>query len=135
MPQFILIGLDDGTPTSEERIREVLVTCNLIARLNRNGKIVITKSGYIEIKEEDQKEITYVDLAIRLAQFIGADPNDPRCQGHICTCPTSCDCANPPPDNWDGKNGVFNISNECPIHNATPQPSSECPQHGENWVG
>ena len=37
-----------------------------------------------------------------------------------CSCIQKCDCQNPPPDNWDGENGVWHISNECPIHNWNP---------------
>ena len=47
-----------------------------------------------------------------------------------CLCPTVCDCQNPPPDNWDGQNGPWLVSNECPVHNWYPRPNSECPLHG-----
>lgn len=47
-----------------------------------------------------------------------------------CTCPTTCDCQNPPPDNWDGKSGVYHCSMYCPIHNDDPDPDPECPIHG-----
>jgi len=51
-----------------------------------------------------------------------------------CTCPKKCDCENPPPDDWDGKNGIFHVSNECPKHNLYPEPNPECPFHGEMTV-
>lgn len=43
-----------------------------------------------------------------------------------CICTKTCDCANPPPSNWDGKSGVYHVSNECPIHNDYPQPHPDC---------
>lgn len=46
-----------------------------------------------------------------------------------CSCPKKCVCENPPPDDWDGKSGVWGISNECPVHNQNPRPNSECPIH------
>jgi hypothetical protein len=36
-----------------------------------------------------------------------------------------CDCQNPPPDDWDGKSGVFHVSNHCPIHNLYPLPPNQ----------
>jgi hypothetical protein len=48
-----------------------------------------------------------------------------------CICAKECDCENPPPDDWDGKSGVWYISNECPIHNWNPYPNRECPIHGK----
>lgn len=47
-----------------------------------------------------------------------------------CICTKACDCQNPPPTNWDGKDGVYHTSEECPIHNVYPDPSPECPIHG-----
>ena len=47
----------------------------------------------------------------------------------ICTCPQECDCQYPPPDDWDGKNGSFGVSNMCPIHNQDPYPDEDCPTH------
>lgn len=47
-----------------------------------------------------------------------------------CTCPKECDCQNPPPENWDGKSGVYHISEYCPIHNEHPRPDENCPVHG-----
>lgn len=44
----------------------------------------------------------------------------------ICICTKVCDCQNPPPDGWDGKDGVWLVSNECPIHNDFPDPNPEC---------
>lgn len=41
-----------------------------------------------------------------------------------CTCPTTCDCQNPNPEN-----GVALVSNECPIHNENPRPTPDCPVH------
>ena len=49
---------------------------------------------------------------------------------NICTCAKECDCQNPPPDDWDGKDGVWHISNECPIHNENPYHNPDCPVHG-----
>lgn len=46
-----------------------------------------------------------------------------------CICPEECDCQNPPPENWDGKNGVYGVSNECPVHNLNPRPHPDCPVH------
>ncbi len=48
-----------------------------------------------------------------------------------CLCPTKCDCQNPPPENWDGKDGIYHISESCPIHNQDPQPNPDCSVHGE----
>lgn len=50
-----------------------------------------------------------------------------------CLCPTECDCENPPPDDWDERDkseGVYHISNFCPVHNDFPWPHDECPIHG-----
>lgn len=46
----------------------------------------------------------------------------------ICTCPKECDCENPPPKK--GAEGVWHISEHCPIHNENPKPLPECPIHG-----
>jgi hypothetical protein len=46
-----------------------------------------------------------------------------------CLCPTECDCQNPPPDEWDGQNGPWHVSEECPEHNWHPRPNPECPLH------
>ena len=46
-----------------------------------------------------------------------------------CTCPQECDCQNPPPDNWDGRKGVYHVSASCPIHNFRPEPDPDCPIH------
>ena len=51
-----------------------------------------------------------------------------------CTCAKKCDCQCPPPNNWDGKNGVWLISNECPVHNQDPDPNPECPIHGSDGL-
>ncbi|MBI4709033.1 MAG: hypothetical protein HY764_02430, partial [Candidatus Portnoybacteria bacterium] len=49
-----------------------------------------------------------------------------------CTCPKECDCQNPPPDDRKaGDDGPYHISNECPVHNFYPDPSDDCPIHGE----
>lgn len=40
--------------------------------------------------------------------------------GETCTCPTECDCQQPP----------THLSNECPIHNENPYPAHDCPIHG-----
>ncbi len=47
-----------------------------------------------------------------------------------CTCPTSCDCQNPPPKGWNGENGTYHISESCPVHNENPRPDENCPIHG-----
>jgi len=47
-----------------------------------------------------------------------------------CTCPKKCNCQNPPPDDWNGKNGAFLVSEECPVHNTYPNPAWDCPIHG-----
>jgi hypothetical protein len=47
----------------------------------------------------------------------------------ICICVDFCDCENPPPDDWDGKNGVWHISEECPVHNLYPSFHPDCPAH------
>ena len=31
-----------------------------------------------------------------------------------------CDCQNPPPDGYDAEEGVYHVSNECPVHNWNP---------------
>lgn len=46
-----------------------------------------------------------------------------------CTCPTTCDCQNPPPEGWDGRSGVYHISESCPIHNDHPRPAPNCSVH------
>lgn len=51
-----------------------------------------------------------------------------------CKCWQECSCENPPPDNWDGKNGVFHVSNECPIHNLYSDPNPQCPFHGYDFA-
>ena len=43
-----------------------------------------------------------------------------------CICTKVCDCQNPPPDDWNGKNGVFRVSTECPGHNERPHPHPDC---------
>ena len=50
----------------------------------------------------------------------------------LCTCPKECDCQNPPPDDWDERNGVYHVSDNCPIHNKhpAPRPREDCPVHG-----
>jgi hypothetical protein len=83
----------------------------------------LNQEGYINIKDRygtDEKG-TYIDLAIKIAESLGVDINDPSCRGLICTCPTECDC-----QSYDA--GL--VSNECPIHNENPQPAIDCPQHG-----
>lgn len=49
----------------------------------------------------------------------------------LCTClkDGECDCLNPPPDDWDGKDGVWHISESCPVHNLYPAPDPDCPWH------
>jgi len=47
-----------------------------------------------------------------------------------CLCPQVCDCENPPPDDWDGQNGAYATSLECPVHNDFPRPNPGCPIHG-----
>lgn len=51
---------------------------------------------------------------------------------HVCKCICSqvCDCANPPPEGWEGKHGAWAVSEHCPIHNKNPKPSPDCPVHG-----
>lgn len=64
-------------------------------------------------------------------EFIKFQINNPReAVGMSCTCPKECDCENPPPEDWDGKNGVFHVSNWCPVHNLSPDPADDCPLHG-----
>ncbi len=46
-----------------------------------------------------------------------------------CTCPQTCDCQNPPPDNWDGENGIYHVSNLCPTHNEHPDADEDCLVH------
>lgn len=36
-----------------------------------------------------------------------------------------CDCSNPPPADWDGVNGVYHVSESCPIHNFQPTDYSD----------
>jgi hypothetical protein len=48
-----------------------------------------------------------------------------------CICLKKCDCQNPPPDNWDGKSGVFHVSQYCPVHNDNPHAVDNCPVHGK----
>ena len=50
-----------------------------------------------------------------------------------CTCPQECDCQNPPPLNRNGERfteGVYHVSESCPIHNLYPDQDPECPVHG-----
>lgn len=104
---------NDGVPT--DITAEITRIATFMAQLNRDG--------YITIKDRSKAKEngTYIDLAIRIAEMIGADLNDPTCRGLICTCPTECDC-----QNYEA--GL--VSNECPIHNENPQPAIDCPQHG-----
>ena len=61
----------------------------------------------------------------------------PKCRNRMaeidaktrCICSEECDCQNPPPDNWDGKDGVYHISNKCPMHNLNPKSNPDCPIH------
>ena len=46
-----------------------------------------------------------------------------------CICTKVCDCQNPPPDDWDGKDGVWHMSEGCPVHNLCPAPNPECLMH------
>jgi len=47
-----------------------------------------------------------------------------------CSCPKECDCQNPPPAGWDGKGGVYHVSESCPTDNSHPEPDPDCPEHG-----
>lgn len=47
----------------------------------------------------------------------------------VCTCPKTCNCVAPPPVNWDGKGGEYNINHTCPAHNERPAPYHSCPIH------
>ena len=79
----------------------------------------------------------YIDVAMEIFSdikdmqandwFLEQEEADP-----LCTCPKECDCQNPPPDDWNGENGVYHVSNECPIHNDNPQPRADCPVHVKN---
>ena len=46
-----------------------------------------------------------------------------------CLCTNECDCQNPPPDDWDGKDAIYHVSNECPIHTWNPRPNPDCSVH------
>lgn len=46
-----------------------------------------------------------------------------------CICAKYCDCENPPPDDWDGKEGIYLLSEECPIHNLFPRHHPNCSFH------
>ena len=46
-----------------------------------------------------------------------------------CTCSEECDCQNPPPDGLDGRDGIYHVSNECPVHNDNPKLNPDCPVH------
>jgi len=48
-----------------------------------------------------------------------------------CTCPKTCDCQNPPPDNPVEYTGIWGVSNQCPTHNLYPDPDPNCPVHGK----
>ena len=48
---------------------------------------------------------------------------------YLCMCPKKCDCQNPYPDDWNGIDGVWHISEMCPKHNRKPLPDPECPMH------
>ena len=51
-------------------------------------------------------------------------------QDALCICPTECDCQRPPPDDPAERDGVYGVSESCPIHNDDPDPHPECPLHG-----
>ena len=104
-----------GNTHAPDIITEITRMAQVIGHLDPDG-LMITKNRY-----GDHTTGTYIDLAILIAEIIGADLNDPSCKGLKCTCPTRCDCQ-------DYDNGL--VSNECPIHNTEPQPSLDCPQHG-----
>lgn len=55
----------------------------------------------------------------------------PKEEKEVCSCQQDCDCQNPPPDDWDGKDYVWHVSNYCPIHNFDPYPDPDCPIHGK----
>ena len=63
----------------------------------------------------------------------------PKCRKYMleldarlrCACSDECDCQNPPPENWDGKDGVHCISNECPVHNFNPKTNPDCHIHNQ----
>lgn len=52
-----------------------------------------------------------------------------RLEKKMCACPKICDCQNPPPDDWDGIDGVWHISEMCPKHNLRPWPHPDCQIH------
>lgn len=65
-----------------------------------------------------------------LEEYDGVFGRDGQPSVKPCTCPRECDCQNPPPDDKDGENGTYGISNSCPVHNTDPDPDPTCPLHG-----
>jgi hypothetical protein len=54
-----------------------------------------------------------------------------------CTCPKTCICEDPPLTievngrlDFVFEGGAYQIGDECPIHNKSPQPNPKCPVHG-----
>lgn len=110
--------LEQALQLNEPLLTKLVTLAHYTAQLNPDG--------YLTIKDRhgtSDERGTYIDLATKIAEWIGADLNDPTCRGLICTCPTRCDCQ-------DYENGL--VSNECPIHNTEPYPSLDCPQHGSS---
>ncbi|HUD03968.1 MAG TPA: hypothetical protein VMR73_00555 [Candidatus Paceibacterota bacterium] len=88
---------------------------------------------FLIMEREDATEIDqnpnflFCDVKSMLATdwFLEQEKSKP-----VCTCPTECDCQNPPPDNGDGTS-VYGVSEFCPVHNVYPAPPTDCPVHGE----
>ena len=111
---FLFIAIDQNT-IPNEKLTDITWLATFIASLDTEGMLVI-KDRYGNIETGD-----YIDLATKIARLIGADLSDPERRGLVCTCPKECDC-------FDPDKGLKSM--ECPIHNETPQPSPNCPQHG-----
>jgi len=108
-----------------------------VVGINKETTVVVYQDGSIE-----ELKTAIVPQELRTSDsFIEIDEEIKEGEYHVtiqkgssfilfCTCTQECDCQNPPPADWDGKNGSWGISNHCPIHNEHPEPNPNCPVHG-----
>ena len=105
-----------------------------MARKKENRKHVIpvrfSDDEFETLSKLADQEYAYMSSFLRRMVFKGVSSEGLRVHDGKCICPQECDCANPPPDDWSGKEGVYHVSNSCPIHNVIPDPDPDCPIHG-----
>jgi hypothetical protein len=114
--------------------------------MKKHAKVIRVSSDFIEVMYQDSttEKFKYGIFPQDLRpkdSFVEIDESIEEGEYHVtikegapfellCTCTQECDCQNPPPADWDGKNGSWGISNHCPIHNEHPEPNPNCPVHG-----